>query len=293
MKDVHQHPLVSICIPTYNGAEFLEEALDSIEQQSYTNLEVIISDDASTDDTLQQCRTFKARVQFPVTILNHEPSGIADNWNHCMRHVSGTYIKFLFQDDVLKPDCITTMVALMEAQPQLGLVCCKRDIIYKNFNRFVDGFVKNFEDLQINLRLPNDQVSVLSGRAILSLPSFKNKPINIIGEPVAVLFKQSSIASIGFFNTDMFQLVDYEYWLRFFKSYDVGFIPQSLVQFRLHDTQASFLNNKQELNDHEQYYRLLYNEYFWYLHSNFKWLLLKKYHGVIRFLISVKALFRF
>jgi len=292
MKNRQLLPMVSVCIPTYNGAAYLDDAFRSVENQTYENLEIIISDDGSTDDTLNQCRAFKERVDFPVTILNHIPCGIAENWNHCMRHVSGTYIKFLFQDDILKPDCITTMVQIMEAHPQLGLVCCKRDLIYKDFNRFVDGFVKNFTDLQVNLHVPHDQISILSGRTILKLPSFKNKPINIIGEPVAVLFKQNSIDTIGFFNNNMFQLVDYEYWLRFFKCYSIGFIPQSLVQFRLHETQASFMNKQQELNDHDIYYRLLYNSYFWYLHPNFKWLLLKRYHPLVRFMIHIKSFFR-
>ena len=105
-----EHPLVSICLPTYNGETFLNEALDSIKSQTYPNLEVIVSDDASSDGTLRIIEEFKATVAFPVQVFNHEPQGIGANWNHCMKHAKGIYIKFLFQDDVLYPECVTEMV---------------------------------------------------------------------------------------------------------------------------------------------------------------------------------------
>ena len=87
--------LVSVCIPTYNGAPFLQEALDSVSQQTYRNIEVIISDDASNDKTLEIIQDFKAKASFPVSIYHHEPKGIGANWNNCIRKANGKFIKFL------------------------------------------------------------------------------------------------------------------------------------------------------------------------------------------------------
>ena len=237
-------PLVSVCIPTFNGEKYLQEALDSVTQQSYANLEVIISDDGSTDETLKILEDYKNSSKILVEVFHHNPSGIAENWNNCLKNANGKYIKFLFQDDVLKPECISQMVDVMESDNKIALVTSKRDIITELNNRFTEGWIKNFDDLQINLNLPSERLTVLSGRDLLKAPYFKNKPINIIGEPVTVLFKKDIINTIGYFNTTMFQLVDYEYWLRMFKHYDIAFLPQRLVKFRLHNEQASFFNNK-------------------------------------------------
>ena len=75
-------PLVSVCIPTFNGEKYLQEALDSVAQQSYANLEVIISDDASTDKTLEMLEDYKNNSKNTVRIFHHNPDGIAKNWDH-------------------------------------------------------------------------------------------------------------------------------------------------------------------------------------------------------------------
>jgi glycosyltransferase involved in cell wall biosynthesis len=92
--------LISICIPTYNGENYILEALNSIKNQSYKNIEVIISDDNSNDKTLEICEKFKSEVDFPVYIYNHLPNGIGSNWNNCILKSKGDYIQFLFQDDL-------------------------------------------------------------------------------------------------------------------------------------------------------------------------------------------------
>ena len=84
--------LISICIPTYNGENYILEALNSIKNQSYKNIEVIISDDNSNDKTLQICEKFKSEVDFPVYIYNHLPNGIGSNWNNCILKSKGDYI---------------------------------------------------------------------------------------------------------------------------------------------------------------------------------------------------------
>jgi glycosyltransferase involved in cell wall biosynthesis len=87
--------LVSICIPTYNGKKYLNEALESVKSQVYKNIEVIISDDNSTDSTLEICNKFKHEVDFPVYIYSHKPSGIGANWNYIIEKANGDFIKFL------------------------------------------------------------------------------------------------------------------------------------------------------------------------------------------------------
>jgi glycosyltransferase involved in cell wall biosynthesis len=285
-------PLVSVCLPTYNGAFFLKEALDSLKNQTQQNMELIASDDASTDETFNILTKFAENVSFPCKVVRHEPDGIAENWNNTLKLANGKYIKFLFQDDVMYPDCIEKMVFVLEKDKGIGLVCSKRDIITDKDNRFTQGFIANFGNLQVNIPFRSNDLTVLKGKGILKSKYFKSKPINIIGEPIAVLFRTELISKIGYFRKDMFQLVDYEYWLRVFKKYKIAFMSEKLAAFRLHHNQASYKNNKSQLNDKELYYSLLYKDYFWYLHSDFKWWLFKKYNIVFIVYRNIKSLLK-
>ena len=93
MMHKKEQPLISICIPTYNGESFLEEALDSIVNQTYRNIEVVFSDDASADNTLGIIDKFKSQSNLPIYVFNHLPKGIASNWNHTLEKANGKYIK--------------------------------------------------------------------------------------------------------------------------------------------------------------------------------------------------------
>ena len=73
---MHNSPLVSICIPTYNGQQFIAEAISSALAQTYKNLEIIVSDDASKDDTLSIIKNHTSKTQIPIHIFNHKPIGI-------------------------------------------------------------------------------------------------------------------------------------------------------------------------------------------------------------------------
>ena len=122
--------LVSICIPTYNGEQFITEALNSAISQTYSNLEIVVSDDASNDATIEIIERFKKKTQIPISIYHHIPCGIGANWNNCVQNAKGEFIKFLFQDDILLPSCVEKMVQLAETKKTIGLVYCKRNFIY-------------------------------------------------------------------------------------------------------------------------------------------------------------------
>ena len=93
--------------------------LNSIKQNIYPNLEIIISDDNSTDESIN----FIKSCQLPnCKIFTHSRYGLVDNWNYCIKQAKGKYIKFLFQDDTIKPDCISKMVEIAEQDEQIGLV---------------------------------------------------------------------------------------------------------------------------------------------------------------------------
>src|SRR5437588_8649459 len=100
MGPERQPPLVSVCIPTFNGGRFIDAALSSALAQDYPNVEVVIVDDASTDDTVSRLRTAEGA---GVRVFCHaRRRGHNMTWNETIERAHGALIKFLHQDDQLR-----------------------------------------------------------------------------------------------------------------------------------------------------------------------------------------------
>src|SRR4051812_17831067 len=100
-QDVPERPLVSIGIPAYNGAAYLVEALESALAQSYAPIEVIVSDDGSTDDTGAICDQFAAADRRVRYLRARTNLGAVANFRRVLDEAKGTYFTWLAQDDVL------------------------------------------------------------------------------------------------------------------------------------------------------------------------------------------------
>lgn len=281
-------PLVSICIPTFNGEEFLAEAMDSAICQTYSNLEIVVSDDASKDNTLKIVEAYQQKTHIPIRVFHHTPSGIGANWNFCMRQARGEYIKFLFQDDLLAPDCIEKMISVFAVYPDLGLVASKRTIIMskKEKDRSTQIWLKYCENLQLNFENNRDEFTFLDA-SFFGTKHFLAKTTNVIGEPTAVMFKSDIVSEIGYFDESFVQILDYEYWFRILRKHPIAIINEPLVSFRLHDKQATAINQNRKISDYEVYEQILYKDYFGLLHRNLKIKLLEKFHPFLKYIIPV------
>ena len=105
-------PLVSVCVPTYNGEPFLQAALDSASAQTFGDLEILVVDDGSSDGTPALVERHAADDPRVRLLRNERNLGLVGNWNRCLEAARGTWIKFLFQDDLLEPACVERMLAL-------------------------------------------------------------------------------------------------------------------------------------------------------------------------------------
>ena len=284
--------LVSICIPTYNGSQFIAEAMQSAIAQTYSNLEIIVSDDASTDDTLKIIEEFKEKTNTPIYIYQHQPNGIGGNWNHCIKQAQGDYIKFLFQDDVLLPDCIEKMMAVLTQKPHCAMVACKRHFIVEAGmdTPEMDKWQRVYGDLQAHLNFKSENNQLILSKKLFSHPQFYASPLNKIGEPSVFLFKKSILDHIGWFREDLKQLLDYEFCYRVLKRYSIIVLQEELIKFRLHTLQTTQKNKVGVDNDYLLYDRILYDNYFWLLHSRIRWALYKRHHAIPKFFRELKKL---
>lgn len=282
-----QNSLVSICIPTYNGSQFIAEAMDSALLQTYPNLEIVISDDDSVDNTLEIVESYRAKTPIPIHIHHHVPHGIGANWNYSIDMANGEYIKFLFQDDVLMPKCISEMVKLMETDKSIAIVASKRDFIVEPsfLNKETARWIENMKDLQYTLNLDySDGIAYLDNQ-LFSSDEFFVSPLNKVGEPTTILFRKNLINSIGYFREDLKQVLDYEFCYRVLNKDRIAIIEEPLVKFRLHNLQTTVKNKDNAIFslDHARMERIIYNQYFKYLSPYKKKVLSRKYNKFVGF----------
>ncbi len=118
-------PRVSIGLPVFNGENYLEEALESILAQTYTDFELIISDNASTDRTQEICETYAARDPRIRYYRNEKNLGAAKNYNRVFEVASGEYFKWAAHDDVLDPEFLARCVTILDQDPSIVLCHAK------------------------------------------------------------------------------------------------------------------------------------------------------------------------
>jgi glycosyltransferase involved in cell wall biosynthesis len=234
---------VSICVPTYNGAEYLQVCLNSILRQSFTDFEVIIVDDCSTDQSLQISKEYQQKDHRIKVFQNNNNLGLVENWNRCVDLAEGEWIKFVFQDDTLEPDCIKKMynAAILGN----GIVGCRRNIKFENVDPKIQiGFQKYLTWMSMD--------SIFEGLHDISALQFCNAVIenmgyNFIGEPTAVMIKKTMFTQYGKFNANFEQLCDFELFSRIACNRGIMYVPETLATFRIHN-QGTSLKNKQENN---------------------------------------------
>ena len=233
-------PAVSICIPTFNGAAWIGDAIRSALVQDFSDVEVVVCDDASTDETVQLAGQFDDdRVRI---VANGERVGMARNWSRCVRESRGAFVKFLMQDDRLSPGCVGRMVDVMRANPGVGLVFSGRDLEFDDpASDAAALFRSQFGELHSRLA-PLSQAN--DGRALFKVMQSDRFRSNMIGEPTAVMVSRQALVRVGLFNVNIRQLTDLEMWLRVAFYFDVGFISESLATFRVHRGSATASNER-------------------------------------------------
>jgi glycosyltransferase involved in cell wall biosynthesis len=116
-------PKVSVCIPVYNGEDYLSETIKSVLNQSFQDFEIVIVDNQSTDKTVNIIQSFNdSRIVF---FQNETNIGLIGNWNMVMKKARGKYIKILPADDLIYPDCLKLQVEVFEKDTakKISLVC--------------------------------------------------------------------------------------------------------------------------------------------------------------------------
>jgi glycosyltransferase involved in cell wall biosynthesis len=247
MTDMFNAVPVSVCLPIYNGALYIRDAIHSIFNQTVIPQEIIVSDSGSSDGSENIVREEAQRSKVKVIILPTKAPGMVANWNSTIRAASGKYIKFLFQDDLLHSNCLEEMVKVAESDKRIGLVFSPRDLL-------VEPSVEDDESIQWLVQQHRNLSAAFGnletnqpGSLLLRSSELLQNPLNKIGEPTAVLVRTDLFDKVGLFNENMCQFVDMEMWVRLMATSHVGYIHTALSSVRVHAQQASFRHNTDEI----------------------------------------------
>jgi glycosyltransferase involved in cell wall biosynthesis len=229
-------PLVSVCVPTFNGARFLRQCLDSALGQSWRDLEVLVVDDGSTDETLAIARDYARRDDRVRVVVNPANLGLVENWNRCVTLARGSWIKFLFQDDYLEPTCLSRM--LEAATGDTALVVVRRDIVFEpGIPAAVRQTYEPFTG-RASLRAFFGRGPRI-GAAEFAAHVVQRPRLNCVGEPTAVMMHRSAFDRFGAFNRDLAVLADWEWTARAAVHTGLAYVDETLAAFRVHAWSAS------------------------------------------------------
>ena len=234
-------PLVSIVVPVWNGETHLRESLDSILAQTYSPLEVIVVDDASSDSTPQIIDSYGDRVR---RLRQPATRGIYGNANDGIAVANGELIGVFHADDVYLPEMVEREVGWLLAHPEAAAVYCAVVFVTQ------DGaeFARQLFPPEVRGGRPLDYSTVLN-----TLLSTKN---TFLGCPTA-LVRAAVYSELGGYRDDEFKNTsDLEMWLRIARSYPVGVLEDQLLRYRRGHGSSSERYHRLR-TDPERFFRIL------------------------------------
>lgn len=216
---LNNKPLISICIPTYHRAKYLQEAIDSALNQTYSNYEIIVVSDGfdkETDDLIYGYSNTKIKY-FKKTHTNSP-----DTRNRSIKESKGEYILWLDDDDLLDENILSVYVSYLEIYKDVKILYCQL-LAFDDKIGVIDKY--NYNDWYNR----KDELAAFL----------------FVGQPIpnpGTLIHKEIFNEVGLFNTEFSRAHDYEFYSRVFikKKFNVKFIAQALVKYRIHDKNITF-----------------------------------------------------
>lgn len=202
--------LVTAVIPSYNYARFIGEAIDSVLAQTYPDIETIVVDDGSTDDTLAVLKRYGEHIK----VISQANQGVAAARNNGAAAGTGELIAFLDADDVWLPGKIALQAAMFESEPTLGLVHTAAEEI---------------DDQGKMIGAADEGMSGDVAGELLLL----RRPV-ILGGGSGLMVSRKAFIAVGGFDVRLSTSADWDLNYRIANRYKVGFVPERLLKYRVH-----------------------------------------------------------
>lgn len=223
--------LISVCIPSYNGASFIKKTIEMVCSQDYDNLEIVIIDDASTDNTVEIIRTIKDN---RIRLLRNEKNlGIAGNFNRLLEEARGEYIMIICADDFLFPGALKAKAKILDENQDVVIV-------------FSSSYVMDEKGQKLFYRRPFTGDQKIKNEKIQKELFINN---NYFAEPSNNLIRRSASLKTGKFDTNLWYTIDWDYYLRLLNYGHAYYIDHPYEGFRISNTSLTGKNitNKQKI----------------------------------------------
>lgn len=221
-----EQPLVSVIVVSYNHSKYIRENLDSIKAQTYPNIELIVADDASKDNSLEVFEAWLSENNYSAKKNFHKQNtGLATTLNECLEMVTGKYVKIIAADDYLHPESIEKCVNVISKNDTIGFVFS--DMYYVDNNSQL--LERNLFSSEIYHYSPEKLKDELLNRCFICAPT--------------ALISFKALKHTGKYNPSKI-VEDYDRWLRIIISgYELRCIPEKLAYYRSHGENLSGNNN--------------------------------------------------
>ncbi len=219
-------PLISICIPVYNQAELIKDAINSAINQSYDNTEIIIVDDGSEDNIKEVIDDFNSH---KIKYYYKKHTNAADTRNRAVKEANGEFILWLDSDDILNENILKEYITLLNKNSDIDILYCSLQAMKTNGEIF---YIYDYEDYYHN----NDAMFRFL---------FKGQPIPNGG----TLIRKKVYDEIGVYNTEFKRAHDYEFFSRLAKTkkYNAKYSNKVLYTYRVHEKNIT-LNSTGKIN---------------------------------------------
>jgi glycosyltransferase involved in cell wall biosynthesis len=219
-----ENPSFSIVVPTFNGARFLLEALDSVTAQTLQTWECLIVDDGSIDNSYEIASNWASTKKASARVFRRPQSsqrGVAATRNLAIRESSSEWIAFLDQDDIWKPSKLEEQAQFIRLHPEFAVIGCLPEIRFEGTSR--SPFIENWEAMIFSI----DEEKSMN----LRLKDFIAAcPYCMSG----VVARKSSVLEVGGFDNSISRISDWKTWACLASRGPLAFMRSILVTYRLH-----------------------------------------------------------
>ncbi|MFP5022105.1 glycosyltransferase [Pseudonocardia phyllosphaerae] len=246
MLTQHDTPVLSVCIPVYQGAEHLERTLHSVLEQEVRTpdggMEVVVRDNASTDGSADVVASFDdPRIRLERAT---ETVPMAENWTRTIELARGEFVKIVCADDVVAPGSLAEQVERLRADPHLALAVGRTDMVDDTDRVLFAG-----------RHLPRSILGTCDANDVLR--TVVRHGGNPIGPPAAAMFRRADFDAIGGLDPELLFTMDLDLWVRLLRHGNLHGDRRTAAGFRIHPGSASAATSKEQFATQREFTRRL------------------------------------
>ncbi len=223
---------ISIITPSYNQGKYLEQTIQSVLNQTHSNIEYLVIDGCSTDNSIDIIKKYEEKISYWIS---ESDDGQADAINKGFRHSNGDFVCWVNSDDILYPDYVTKRVQQFKENPNVDMI---------------------YGDIEQGLDLSNKRLRKGRQTSIKDMLKYAKCPI----PQQSAMWRRGVIEKIGYLDPQWHVLLDREYFIRTAANCSIKYITGAVAFFRHHKHSKSIMEKLKWAEELPRYYEIVFND---------------------------------